>query len=205
MAWFQRSPRPSANPSPSELVVSQDGPIIGWRSWRLRPDGYLLSSTRDVVWDGPTIRADAMPHRSTSNGIYAVRMVEQMPPNEVWGEVELSGVVVVGEAGYRGEVATVRSLYLNRRQEEAPLDGVTPPQTWVEWPSPAFVAELEARYGVDVTISESPWSAVALQDYAYNLAMSSFLSPGQRALGYHYAGNALGNSLGNPLRSCGLR
>lgn len=127
--------------------------IIAWRSWDLR-DGALWSTTQNFCWDGPSVTADAVPTADNSNGIYALQEISDTPITDVWGQVELSGLVVEGEKGYRAERATIRSLYIGRRQKQMALDGITPPQHFYEWPEQALVQALAARYAVDVKIAE---------------------------------------------------
>ena len=108
---------PKEPPTQEEPLEPIPQEILAWRGWRLAQDAQgpvLKSAGRDTLWLGPTLVADAVPASQTGNGIYAL-------PNEndgqqyhsssaVWGQVALSGIVVVAEAGYRAERATIRSL-----------------------------------------------------------------------------------------------
>lgn len=182
---------PSESPSPSEAVTT---PIVGWRYWMVREDGVLVSSYNAHVWDGPTTKADTIPARENSNGIYAVATKEQVPmatDGSVWGEVELSGVVVIGERGYRGEIATVRSIHMQRRQIEVPIDGIVPPQTYGEWPSASLVGALEQRYAVEVTVEVVDVVAQAYRQHIQQL--QQFYGSGivGQALGYAPVSSAM--------------
>src|SRR5439155_2347164 len=90
--------------------------IMGWRAWTLVPGEECLRSVsyNHVIWDGPVLHADAIPTARNPNGVYAVHIPNNVPWTRIWGEVALSGTVVEGENGYRGEVATIRSLYIAR-------------------------------------------------------------------------------------------
>lgn len=136
--------------------------IVGWRSWILvehDEDLYLRSFYHDVLWQSPVMRADAKPTKENAHGIYMLRkrVVNKAPFNgyfitfgpdfrdvtefSVEGTIALSGIVIEGEDGFRGEQAVIRSLKLGRN---------LPPNR-----SPMEVVErLEARYGVDVEFAD---------------------------------------------------
>ena len=128
--------------------------VVAWRAWYMLGNGILRSVSYDTQWEGPVLRADEIPMGRNSNGIYAVRTLDQVPFAHAWGEVALSGIVVEGELGYRAEVATIRSLFVGRERHEVAPDGYHPPGTWADWPGEALVKALEERYAVHVEVCE---------------------------------------------------
>jgi hypothetical protein len=179
--------------------------VRGWRYWILDERGLLKSAHNDMTWAGPTVHADRIPTRDNSHGIYAVATKEQIPPmpsygGYAFGEVELSGVVVVGEHGYRAETATVRSIHLQKRQDEMPLDGITPPQTYCDWPSEALVNTLEQLYAVEVTILPPIVHTSSEHDYWAELkrAYAAQFGTGM-ALGQIYPSQVVGGGIGQAL------
>jgi hypothetical protein len=100
---------------PEPVPVAQE--ILAWRGWRLLHEDagwFLHSVNHDVRWDGPALTADAQPTKTNSSGLYALMaqtdvMDQGYAPGCV-GEVALSGIVVVGESGYRAERAVIRRL-----------------------------------------------------------------------------------------------
>ena len=105
--------------------------VLAWRAWNLveTAEGFrLVSVTRNVVWDGPVIVADAKPELDNATGIYAMKgeaAHRYVSISSMWGagvtseeypvigSVALYGRVIEGTAGYRGERGVIRSLSLN--------------------------------------------------------------------------------------------
>ena len=110
-------------PCPSLEPVAQE--IIAERGWNLSQDKkgpVLMSVTREVKWDGPTLRADAVPALGSDAGIYAQDRLENSYRRlSVWGQVALSGVVVEGTNGWRAEQATIRSLRVTALPARSPV------------------------------------------------------------------------------------
>ena len=139
-----------------ELVAQE---ILAVRSWYLfsepgpfLEDQFYLVSWNATRWEGPTLRADAVPTPENAHGIYArprnwqpspywMPQVSQpgMPP-KVWGEIALSGRVIECESGYRAEQGTIRSLFLFGTGGRS-ID---------------LKEQLEARYGVSVVVGDKP-------------------------------------------------
>lgn len=126
--------------------------LRGFRAWRLRmdPDGPLLVSLgRECVWPGPVMRADVVPAPGNTNGIYAYHSPQQTsahrrtdgaPGADVYGELELSGTVLVHALGCRAQRATVRRLVV------VPRGGYR-----------ARLEELGDRYQCEVVEDPYPW------------------------------------------------
>jgi len=133
-------------PAPREY---SDQEIVGWRSWRLmgeiNEEPELWSVHNDTKWLASTLRAHERPAQENNSGIYAHadrekarEMAFAEPWPQAYGEVALSGIVVEGARGYRGEQAVIRSLYLIRGTDErSPLD---------------LADALSRRYDVDVAL-----------------------------------------------------
>lgn len=142
-----RAGEPVADTPPEPIV----GELMALRGWDLQKqyDGrWLLESINQaLVWDSPTMRADKVPSRANRNGIYATKDTssEYLTIDDdgsgaprVVGVVALSGVVVEGSSGFRGEVCTIRELWLS-----PPAPFVVPPE---------IVAHLEAVYQCPVSV-----------------------------------------------------
>lgn len=133
----------------------QNVEIVAQRGWRLKVQliesdvvEAILYSLNGTRWEGPMLRADLVPTTANANGIYAV--MSSSPhrvsycKSHVIGEVALSGTVIEGEMGYRGEQATVRSLILHHGHHQLPDDVRVLDVVWA----------LEARYHCDVTVKQ---------------------------------------------------
>ena len=153
--------------------------IVAERSWNLSQDEQgpvLYSVCHPVVWDGPTLRANVQPGKSDAYGIYAQRALEPCyAAYPVVGTVALSGIVVEGELGFRGECATIRTLRLRSLPSEAPRYLIQDSMYLLAyymggqplaWKHPAWdVAEkLAARYCCDVTIDWLPASDLPAEE-----------------------------------------
>ena len=134
----------------------------------------LYSLNQSFCWEGPVVHAHKEPTRENQNGIYAVCTLDEAPAAEVWGEVALSGVVVVGEHGYRAAVAAIRSLYVGEEWRVLPADGVRGPQTLEQFPNDALVRALEARYHVEVRRAPSRVQAMQAVIAANNYAAQQY-------------------------------
>lgn len=103
-----------------EVVEREE--IGAWRCWRLEQSyrEVLWSCHWAVPWEGPSLRAHECPTLDNVSGVYAFRPKGKMHPTHAFypmefpviGLVALSGTVVVGTAGYRAEVCTVRRLWV---------------------------------------------------------------------------------------------
>lgn len=103
---------------------SSDTEIVGWRCWRLKMDERpeLQSLHHDTPWDTAVLRATHEPTVQNVAGIYALddraaigfMLADFDPYAPVYGEVALSGTVIEGSKGFRGECAVIRSLFLRR-------------------------------------------------------------------------------------------
>lgn len=157
----------SSSPPPPP-IERRETEIVAWRAWMLvEQDGewYLRSFNypreSPMLWEGPAVRADQEPAHDNVNGIYALTkdrfdlfyptgtMVFVGPSDgsyksdgHAYGEVALSGLVVEGEKGYRGEQAVVRSLTLKLSSAWASTT-VIPLE---------IMASLETRYQCPVTL-----------------------------------------------------
>lgn len=92
------------------------GEIIGYRCWRVVPDGTLFSISFDDVWptDAP-MKGTPEPHGTA--GVHAFKRetdareyVEYQPADHLVGTVALWGTVIEHEDGYRAEFARPTSL-----------------------------------------------------------------------------------------------
>jgi hypothetical protein len=104
-------------------------PFIGYRSWYLEDHGTLLlaSVVRQNKWPGPVFRADGKPSPwdpwvnykdQPEKKVFGIYAFDSPAPaveceGDVFGEVALSGTVVVHEEGFRAEVATIQRLVLH--------------------------------------------------------------------------------------------
>ena len=113
-----------ANVSPEPESVARE--ILAARGWYLRRDESarpFLTSFNGTRWDGPRLMADQVPSSTNTSGIYALTADNQYTATykdqaAVWGTVALSGIVVEGERGYRGQQAVIRSLTVQQHPEE---------------------------------------------------------------------------------------
>lgn len=111
-------------PAPTVRQESSDTEIVGWRCWRLKTDERpeLQSLHHDTAWDTAVLRATQEPTVTNVSGIYALddraaigfMLADFDPYAPVYGEVALSGTVIEGSKGFRGECAVIRSLFLRR-------------------------------------------------------------------------------------------
>lgn len=141
---------------PATVVHEQQNvEIVAQRGWRLKVQliesdvvEAILYSLNGTRWEGPMLRADLVPTTANANGIYAVMSSSphrvSYRESHVIGEVALSGTVIEGEMGYRGEQATVRSLILHHGHHQLPDDVRVLDVVWA----------LEARYHCDVTVKQ---------------------------------------------------
>lgn len=152
-----------------------------------------------------------MPTKDNDNGVYAVTDLNgygnYYSEGGAWGEVELSGTVVVGEMGYRGEVATIRSLFLQKRDWVC-VDERT--RTFDSFPSAELINALEQRYAVEVGVMDTvPGDAEYilqqgnLQNQWYSSATTRispfqgiYLSATTQIFPNSFYGNTIGSMLG---------
>jgi hypothetical protein len=103
---------PHANNFEDAGIVA--GEVIGYRCWRLKPDGLLYSAYRDdFCWKpGEVAEGDA----SGGDGVHAFKSIILMahyagvPDGYVTGTVDLWGEVYEHERGYRASKAAIRSI-----------------------------------------------------------------------------------------------
>lgn len=109
-----------------------DGTLAGWRAWRVREDGALVSPVWGTRWDAPRCRCDAERWNDSAAlrgvaGVHAywpgvagylprglgtdVERAQQGQPVAV-GLVAGWGRVVVGEDGWRAEHAAAQLIYV---------------------------------------------------------------------------------------------
>jgi hypothetical protein len=105
-------------------VHSKVAELRGVRLWdfALTVDGPRLRSVsyRNVVWDGPILRADVKPTLKNSHGIYVVKhnmlgvaWNSYRTSADAAGEVDMLGTVVEHEHGYRAEMVRIRELRID--------------------------------------------------------------------------------------------
>lgn len=109
-------------------------PLTGWRVWRMEPGPRLLSVTVNREWESPVMRTKpgTVPRSDLErgakggqhdHGVYSYKTpelcVSHMYFDGLWGghypvigRLDLSGVVVEHEKGYRAETATIRELWI---------------------------------------------------------------------------------------------
>lgn len=178
---------PSAPATPETGRTGTEPPaarssIVAWRFWKIADD-KLTSCCHNVTWEGPVLRADAVPTEENENGVYAVKDLNgygsYYSEGGAWGEVELSGTVVVGSRGYRGEVATVRSLFLQKRDWVC-VDERT--RTFDSFPTAELINALEQRYAVEVGVLDAPpgYSEYQIQQAYYAHAQQQMGNPFQQ-------------------------
>ena len=105
------------NPEPSEALWSPD-PIVGFRGWNVTPAGELKGQYS--VWPSEMVFAehhdDPGRHRSPDweclCGVNAYKDVLDAARFPILGQVELSGLVIEYEAGYRGEVGLLKHAFI---------------------------------------------------------------------------------------------
>jgi hypothetical protein len=93
-------------------------PIIAWRTWWW--NGHTLKGVR-APWEGPELEAkcsvcEEPPGWDCTCGIYAVKStprghVVERKGEAVWGRVELSGLVIEHEDGYRASHVRILELW----------------------------------------------------------------------------------------------
>jgi hypothetical protein len=145
---------------PTEVVEQIDTEILAWRGWVLDPayedEPTLRSITYHTPWEGPVLTADKPPASGTTHGIYALKAKPALGEQDfgyfckaAFGEVALSGQVIIGQRGYRAERAVIRSLwlanpaYLGEFKENMCL-----------W---ELAGVLEQKYGVEVLVAAEKW------------------------------------------------
>ena len=140
-----------ANGRQSPPVPTRESVVAlrGFRAWRLDADEdgpLLVSLTRDTKWSGPVQHADKRPTQDNACGIYTYHSAYQTCAHRnearvtAYGELELSGRVLVHQLGCRAERATVRRL--------------------IVVPNPGYRArldELADRYQCEVAEDAFPW------------------------------------------------
>lgn len=130
-----------SSPPPDPEAFWSPVPVVGWRVWRWT--GNELHGAR-MPWNGPWFQATCprcpeVPGWDHTCGVYAVkepadltRMVRTvLQPLVVLGRVELTGLVVEHEAGYRAESGRIVELLVH----------------------PSIEALVAARYGGGVVVS----------------------------------------------------
>jgi hypothetical protein len=142
---MQPSLYPSSRPIKHSGIVA--GEVTGWRSWRLKPDGFLYSMTNETKW---------VPGRPVSGiideylGVHSWREEQSLRnyindwapmPLEtiVLGTIAMWGEVVEHKLGYRAEYAKV--LAIKSMVQQCLPDGLLF--------SNEKLVELCSRYGVD--------------------------------------------------------
>lgn len=109
--WIRPKPQPA---TPVELEEFwSDEPVIGWRQWRF--DGRFLYGMR-VMWPSAVLVArcgscSSLPGWGCSCGIYAAKSRDLLGAGIV-GRVELEGMVIEHEHGYRAERARIIELFV---------------------------------------------------------------------------------------------
>lgn len=112
--------RPKFGNSPSRKPGKQTIELFAYRGWRLVADTLTPIGFRTDdynTWNGPVAKSDHNPATHEGSGLWAVKLtpsvirdlMQQYHP-EVHGIVQLGGVVVEHEIGYRAERATIRIL-----------------------------------------------------------------------------------------------
>jgi hypothetical protein len=117
-------------------------PVVGFRAWRVRPDGGLAPKVASAPWSSnePTAAhcwppphagharrgPHAAPHRACHCGIHAYHSIELMRPektpftNFVYGAVVAAGRIVVSREGFRAERARVVAVSYNPLSADRP-------------------------------------------------------------------------------------
>lgn len=121
--WIDRSrPRPRTSWTPPtttlEPATPESTPLIGWRAWK-----WQSGALRGVMasWESSTFIAecdscDEIPGWGDRCGVYAVKEIEFVPrfdPPVVIGKVELAGLVIEHDAGYRASHVTITDLWVD--------------------------------------------------------------------------------------------
>ena len=134
----------------AKVIEHRDTEVIAWRGWNCTTgrDFFLESPSQGTRWHGPVLHAHEKPELDNGCGVYGLAEAAWLESGyvgscTVFGEIALSGRVVEGPHGWRGEVATIRSLKLK-----------PPPQG----PEDREEAQriLSERYGVEVELL--PWA-----------------------------------------------
>lgn len=144
-------PAPLAMPVPPKPLDKAfvAGPLIGWRSWRVRPDGTLVSLHHDSIWPAGQPMCGS-PGQGNQEGVYAVKQPKQVIRSErsdeqVIGSVALWGKVIEHRDGYRAQYAYPLLIDL-----EPPMPGFPVP------PSVRKLADaIRQRYGCTVRTERS--------------------------------------------------
>jgi hypothetical protein len=104
---------------------TQSNPIVAWRAWRW--EGGALRGVR-VTWEGPELEAECetcheSPGWFCTCGIYAFKGSPNLGSDHstawVWGKVELTGLVVEHDRGYRASHARIVDLWTDVGPEAA--------------------------------------------------------------------------------------
>lgn len=136
-AWVQESrlhirwTDEDARNAKKELYYTKSSkPLIGYRAWRLhknynlKQEWLLRSITADFIWEGPIVRTTEPPSSSLigegvplgihsyKNPGFLQKYLCLWSTYPIYGIIELSGVVIEHELGYRAEIATVKELFI---------------------------------------------------------------------------------------------
>lgn len=96
------------------LEVDEQGTIYGYKYLILREDGqYCSPNYPEIVWVGGELEADQEPSRENTHGIYAMKsrksevLYRYQGPNRHQVRIALSGTVIEGNEGVRGQHAQI--------------------------------------------------------------------------------------------------
>lgn len=122
-SWINRTrPRPRRIWTPPitvlEPTTSGTTPLTGWRAWRW--EGGVLNGVF-AQWESSTFIAECdsceeIPGWDDRCGVYAVKDIALVPAFHgpvVLGKVEMSGIVIEHEAGYRASHVTITDLWVD--------------------------------------------------------------------------------------------
>lgn len=107
-------------------------PISGLRVWRVGTDGKLESYIRAFFWEPGTIEATCSYYQTVEHhhkfgvdiigchcGFWAMKFVDNLlayglgtQDNMAWGEIELWGIIIEGDLGYRAQFARIKRVWL---------------------------------------------------------------------------------------------
>jgi hypothetical protein len=106
------------SPEPPKRIANAGfkiGELVGWRGWKVTPDGFLRSMSADVIWS-PDEPMDGKTSAKGDEGVYAFKKCRDFLKHmqgaglDVYGKVALWGDVIEHELGWRAEFAQVISL-----------------------------------------------------------------------------------------------
>lgn len=114
---FRQVALPNSAPLPRETKF---GEIMGWRSWRVTPDGVLVSEVMQNIWLPGEPMEGRIAHeqgRAQSGGIHAYNEVNYKTAlllsgldSHAYGSVQLYGDVIEHEKGYRASHARIKTI-----------------------------------------------------------------------------------------------